>query len=291
MLGIVVIDKPQGMTSHDVVNTVRRQLGMKRVGHAGTLDPMATGALVVAVGPATRFLQYLPLEPKSYEGTIQFGVETNSQDAEGEVVAERPVPAELMQAIDKVISNFLGESYQIPPMFSAIKKDGQPLYALARKGVEVERQPRRVYVHEITIREPNGEFVDFEVKCSGGTYVRTLAHDLGNLIGCGAHLTRLRRTSVGKFHIERAVPLSELSSGQLIPLPSALDPMPIVRLNELDATRVSHGGPICLDEFISGPFCGLLSPDNEFLGVARKTGDSLQPECVMPQREIDGSLR
>jgi len=291
MLGILVIDKPQGMTSHDVVNRVRRQLGLKRVGHAGTLDPMATGALVVAVGPATRFLQYLPLEPKCYEGTILFGVETTTQDAEGDVVNELPIPENLLEAIDQEMYKFLGEIDQIPPMFSAIKKDGQPLYALARKGIEVERPPRRVYISEFTIREPQGASVDFEVKCSGGTYVRTLAHDLGQRIGCGAHLTRLRRTAVGKFPILRAVPLSEVSADHLIPIPAALDPMPIIRLNEVDAARVSHGGAICPDELFSGPFCGLLSPENEFLGIAKKLDEWLQPECVMPQQETHGSVR
>ena len=154
MLGILVIDKPPGMTSHDVVDRVRRRLGTRRVGHAGSLDPMATGVLVVAVGPATRFLQYLPLEPKEYEATIAFGTETDTQDAEGSVLATAPVPSDLDRRVEELLPEFLGPIEQLPPMFSAVKRAGKPLYAYARKGEEVDRTPRTVYVD---VFEPLGD--------------------------------------------------------------------------------------------------------------------------------------
>lgn len=206
--GVLLLDKPQGLTSHDVVNRVRRKLGTKRVGHAGTLDPMATGVLLMLVGKSTRLSQYLTSEDKEYEGTLTLGAITNSQDAEGEVVETRPVPADLTaEKIVATMQTFLGDQYQIPPMFSAIKIDGTPLYKLARKGEEVEREPRFIRISRIEVLEVALPRVSFRVRCSKGTYIRTIAHDAGQKLGCGAHLSALRRTASGSLRAERALTL------------------------------------------------------------------------------------
>jgi tRNA pseudouridine55 synthase len=200
------------MTSHDVVDRVRRTLRMKRIGHAGTLDPMATGLLIILVGKATKLSQYLMSLDKEYAGTIKLGETTDTQDADGDVVATRPVPAFTEDEIREAMRAFLGDQYQTPPMFSAKKLAGVPLYKLARKGKEVEREPRfiRVSAFELT-RFALPEF-DVLLRCSKGTYVRTIAHDLGEKLGCGAHLSALRRTATDRFTIAQAVPLAELEA-------------------------------------------------------------------------------
>ena len=208
--GVLLVDKPAGFTSHDVVARLRRKLAMKRIGHAGTLDPMATGLLIMLVGKATRISQYLTNLDKEYEGTIELGKTTNSQDADGEVMETRPVPPLTEAEVRAVMQTFLGDQYQTPPMFSAIKVAGVPLYKLARKGEVVVREPRfiRVSGYELTRFAP--PYLDFRMRCSKGTYVRTLAHDLGQKLGCGAHLCALRRTATDKFRIEAALPLDQI---------------------------------------------------------------------------------
>lgn len=282
MLGILLIDKPLGITSHDVIARLRRKLQTKRVGHAGTLDPLATGLLVVAVGPATRFLQYLPLEPKEYIGTVKFGIETTTQDAEGEIVAEKPVPADLMSAIDQALPQFKGAISQIPPLYSAVKKEGKPLYVYARRGEDVEREPRNVYISEVEVLEQNGNEVDVRVVCSGGTYMRTWAHDLGQHLGCGAHLSGLRRTRVGKFSIDDAITLEEATADDLLPLSAALPPVPLVQLNSHQVHAIRHGQAIGWARPPAGLYCGLLDPRGEIVGMARIEDQQLQPECVIP---------
>jgi tRNA pseudouridine55 synthase len=210
--GILLIDKPSDHTSHDVVARVRRKLAMKRIGHAGTLDPMATGLLIMLVGKATSASQFLISLDKEYTGTIRLGVSTNSQDAEGEVVETRPVPPLTEEQVNAAIATFLGDQYQTPPMFSAIKIDGVPLYKSARKGEEVEREPRfiRVMSWELTRFAPPE--LDFRLRSSKGTYVRTLAHDLGNKLGCGGHLSALRRTATHAFRVEQAVTIEQFEA-------------------------------------------------------------------------------
>jgi tRNA pseudouridine55 synthase len=211
--GILLVDKPADHTSHDVIARLRGKLRMKRIGHAGTLDPMATGLLVVLVGKATAVSQYLISLDKEYTGTIKLGITTNSQDAEGEVLVTRPVPPTLSEAdVHAAIKTMLGDQYQMPPMFSAIKIDGVPLYKLARKGEEVVREPRfiRVINWELTRFAPPE--LDFRVRCTKGTYVRTLAHDLGEKLGCGAHLTALRRTGTDKLTLERALTIDQINA-------------------------------------------------------------------------------
>jgi tRNA pseudouridine55 synthase len=210
--GVLLVDKPSGMTSHDVVDRVRRVLRMKRIGHAGTLDPMATGLLIILVGKATKLSQHLMSLDKVYEGTITLGKTTNTHDAEGEIVATRPVPQLSEQALREAMATFVGDQYQTPPMFSAKKLDGVPLYKLARKGKEVEREPRFIRVSAFELLRFGLPDFDIRLRCSKGTYVRTIAHELGEKIGCGAHLSRLRRTASDKFSVDQAVPLAELET-------------------------------------------------------------------------------
>jgi tRNA pseudouridine55 synthase len=248
LLGILLIDKPLGCSSHDVVNTIRRQLGTKRVGHAGTLDPLATGLLVVAVGPATRFLQYLPLEPKEYEGTMLFGKRTSTYDAEGEVLSENLVPEDLENVLAAIKPKFMGLIEQIPPMHSAVKVAGKPLYKYARQGEEVDRQKRTIHISSLEFGPTDGASVDFRLVCSGGTYVRTLADDIGQALGCGAYLTRLRRTRVGRFGLSGAVGLDEVSTTKLLPLRRALEPMHVVGLNERQTESIREGRQVTISE-------------------------------------------
>ena len=215
MLGVLLVDKPLGCTSHDVVNDIRRRFHTKRVGHAGTLDPLATGLLVVAIGPATRFLQYLPLEPKEYVAEITFGKTTTTYDREGEIVSEHPFPADLRGSIEQVLPSFLGLIQQVPPMYSAVKVAGKALYKYARAGNEIERESRSVHIGAFEIEEIADSLLRARIVCSGGTYIRTLAHDLGNAVGCGAHLSGLRRTKVGRFTIDRAIPLDEIAPDRI----------------------------------------------------------------------------
>lgn len=208
--GVLVVDKASGMTSHDVVAMVRRALGIKKVGHCGTLDPIATGLLLVVVGRGTKIQDLLMAEDKEYVGTMRLGIITGSQDAAGEVVETRPVPAFDAAAAEAAFARFDGDFYQLPPMVSAIKKGGVPLYKLARKGQTVEREPRLVHVfsHQIfALRPPE---IDFRVTCSKGFYVRTYAHDIGLALGCGGHLQALRRTKSGRFTLDRAVTVEDL---------------------------------------------------------------------------------
>ncbi|MDD3179295.1 MAG: tRNA pseudouridine(55) synthase TruB [Opitutaceae bacterium] len=214
--GVLLVDKPTGFTSHDVVARLRRKLQMRRIGHAGTLDPLATGLLIMLVGKATKISQYLISLDKSYEGEIVLGVVTDSQDADGEVMETRPVPP-LTEAEARVaMRSFLGDQYQTPPMHSAIKKGGVPLYKLARKGEEIEREPRFIRVSAFELTSFALPRLGFRLDCTKGTYVRTIAHELGQKLGCGAHLAALRRTGSGKFALAQALPLEEIEK---LPVP------------------------------------------------------------------------
>jgi len=205
--GAILIDKPAGPTSHDVVDAIRRKFGIKKVGHCGTLDPNATGLLIIVLGRGTKLSERLMGDDKVYEGTMKFGVSTNSYDADGEILETKPVPALTLDRLNELAAEFIGDQMQMPPMVSAIKKDGVPLYKLARKGIEVEREPRLVHIYNFrftTYQEPLGEF---RLACTKGTYVRSVAYDLGQKIGCGAHLATLRRSVSGKFDVADAMPL------------------------------------------------------------------------------------
>ena len=205
--GILLIDKPSGMTSHDVVDRVRRKFRIKRVGHAGTLDPLATGLLILLIGKATKASQYLISLDKEYVGTLRLGQTTDSHDADGKIVEEQTVPTLNTEQVQAAMNTFLGDQYQIPPIFSAKKVNGVPLYKLARKGKVAEREPRLIRVAAFDLRRLELPEVDFHIACTKGTYVRTLGHDLGQKLGCGAHLAALRRTVIDHFSIENALSL------------------------------------------------------------------------------------
>ncbi len=236
--GCVVIDKPAGCTSHDVVDQVRKELGTRKVGHAGTLDPDATGVLVLGVGSGTKLLQFVTGTDKSYVGDIVFGVETSTLDAAGEVVAEHEMTLE-PEAVRAASEQFIGDIEQIPPMVSAVKIDGKRLHELAREGKEVERAPRPVTVHRFDVSPTDDPLVyRAEVDCSSGTYIRTLAADLGHALGGGAHLTNLRRTAVGRFTLEGASDVEDITLGPVVDL---LRGMPVLAVDEEMAKKVSHG--------------------------------------------------
>lgn len=228
--GVLLVDKAAGMTSHDVVAITRRRLNTKKVGHCGTLDPLATGLLILTLGRGTKIQDLLMAEDKEYVGTMKLGEMTDSQDADGEIVETRPVPEFSREQIAAAFAKFQGDFYQTPPMVSAIKKEGVPLYKLARQGKTVEREPRFVHVfgHEIqNVRLPE---IDFRVTCSKGFYVRTYAHDIGLDLGCGAHLRSLRRTKSGRFTLDHAVTVADLMNGD----PAA------IRAKVLDLPTVSR---------------------------------------------------
>lgn len=211
--GVLLVDKDPGMTSHDVVAIARRSMGIKKIGHCGTLDPMATGLLMLVVGRATKIQDLLMSEDKQYVGTITLGTTTTTQDAEGDVVEEREVGVLGENVIRRAFEKYSGNFEQIPPMVSAIKKDGVPLYKLARKGKEVKRDPRPVYVTDYELRKISLPQIDFTVSCSKGFYVRSYAHDIGDTLRCGGHLSALRRTRSGEFTLERAVRVDMLKNG------------------------------------------------------------------------------
>jgi tRNA pseudouridine55 synthase len=216
--GALLIDKPAGPTSHDIVDAVRSILGVKKVGHCGTLDPRATGLLVLVLGRGTKLVEKLMADDKVYEGTIQFGSATDSYDADGEVTATHPVPPLTLNQINELADGFVGDLMQLPPMVSAVKVGGVPLYKLARKGVEAERKERLVHIYTYRFTDYAQPLGWFRVACTKGTYVRALAHDLGQKIGCGAHLRNLRRIVSGRFDVADAIEFEqvvEMSPGQI----------------------------------------------------------------------------
>src|SRR5437870_5415557 len=210
--GVLLVDKAEGMTSHDVVALVRRQLGIRKVGHCGTLDPIATGLLILTLGRGTKIQDLLMSEDKEYVGTFVLGVTTSTQDRQGEVIQERPVPTLDENQIRAAFEKFRGDFYQLPPMVSAKKHAGVPLYKLARQGKVVEREPRLVHVYRYSIDRIALPEIDFSVLCSKGFYVRTYVHDIGETLGCGAHLQELRRTRSGRFDLTRSVTVDEIKT-------------------------------------------------------------------------------
>ena len=284
--GILVIDKPAGMTSHDVVDEIRRRFKTRKVGHAGTLDPDATGLLIVGLGKATRLLAYAQSSPKRYAATARFGVSTTTQDASGEVVATRPCSFavdELTRALEK----FTGTIDQVPPMVSAVKIGGERLHNLARRGEEVERPARQVTVHELSLlafREGEAPEADLAVHCSSGTYVRTLIHDVGETLGCGAHMKSLRRTGTGGFDLSDSRPLAEVSPSDLRPLADAVRMLPRVELTEDDAPAIRHGRrlPAALSPDLEDDEIVSMLHDGELVAVYRRKGDELVADRVVP---------
>jgi tRNA pseudouridine55 synthase len=278
--GLMVIDKPAGMTSHDVVGAIRRRLGERRVGHAGTLDPDATGVLLVVVGVATRLVRFLSGQDKDYIGEIVLGTETDTLDAAGSVVATHDMSNVTLDAVRSAIeSRFLGEQDQIPPMVSAIKVQGRRLHELAREGTEIDRAPRRVRVDRFVVdATPDPLRYRFEVSCSAGTYVRSLAADLGAALGGGAHLGSLRRTRIGRFTIDMAAGIDEAE--RLDPV-ACLAGFDTVTVDAATAATVLHGAILDIFEG-SGPWA-VLGPEGNLLAVYEAHGDRrAKPSVVLP---------
>jgi tRNA pseudouridine55 synthase len=278
--GLIVVDKPSGMTSHDVVGRARRALGTRKIGHGGTLDPMATGVLVLGVGRATRLLTYVVGTGKVYRATIRLGQATITDDAEGEVVSANPASV-ADDAIGAVLRGMVGEIDQVPSAVSAIKIKGVRSYHRVRQGEAVELPARRVTINSIEIggirRGEGVTDVDVVVDCSSGTYIRAIARDLGTALGVGGHLTALRRTRVGNFTIEEACTLDEL---RVLPIVDALKRlMPTRDLDEEQARVVSHGGPLP-PSGTPGPY-GVLGPDGAALAVVSERGGKARAEIVL----------
>ncbi|HSR31320.1 MAG TPA: tRNA pseudouridine(55) synthase TruB [Anaerolineae bacterium] len=250
--GILNIDKPPGMTSHDVVDAVRRVAGQRKVGHAGTLDPMATGVLLVCLGQATRVAEYLMAGRKCYQATIALGMATDTYDADGQISSSGGRTDFGQNEIEAALDRFVGRIQQVPPMYSALKQNGQPLYKLARQGRAVERAPRQVEIFAVELLDWTPPSLIVEVTCSAGTYIRSLAHDLGQWLGSGAYLAALVRLSSGRFSLEEAVSLGRLEEAfqhaqedrYLLPLDEAFLEWPAILVGSDDARRIAHGHPI-----------------------------------------------
>jgi len=269
--GVVLLDKPSGLSSNAALQKVRRLYNAAKAGHTGTLDPMASGLLPLCLGEATKFSQTLLDADKAYVARVRLGETTDTGDAEGEVQQRRPVSADLAQ-IEAVLPQFSGEITQIPPMYSALKRDGKPLYEYARAGVTLERMPRQVRIHEISASDFDGRDFDLHVACSKGTYIRTLAEDIGEALGCGAHLVALRRTRIGNFNIEDAVLLQALEDAEvradvLAPADLLVGNLPTIDLDESAAGAFNHGQ--CVHPPAGGEGLARVFAAGAFLGLGR----------------------
>jgi len=298
--GVLVLDKPPGCSSNDAVQRAKRLFNARKVGHTGALDPLATGVLPLCFGEATKFSQYLLASDKKYWTRIRLGVATDSGDADGQVIAERPVTAVDADRVEAALAAFRGEIEQVPSMFSAVKYHGQPLYKLARQGIEVERQARRVTVYSNELTAFDGNYLELEVHCSKGTYIRTIAEELGEALGCGAHVTALRRRMAGPYHEADMVTFETLEADRergkldahLLPVSSTVKGWPELRLSADTAYYLKHGQPVMVPHAPTSGWVRLaLAPagdagpspgdgDAGFLGV----GEILDDGRVAPRR-------
>jgi tRNA pseudouridine(55) synthase len=283
--GLVIVDKPAGWTSHDVVGRMRRLAKTRRVGHAGTLDPMATGVLVLGVGKATRLLGHLALTEKGYDATIRLGESTNTDDAEGEITATASAADVADEALRAGIAGLTGTIQQVPPQVSAIKVNGERAYKMARKGEDVELAARPVTVHAFTVLDVrrHGDVVDVDasVACSSGTYIRALARDLGASLGCGGHLTALRRTRVGPYDLPAARTLDQLGEKlEILPMGEAVASVfPRRDVSDDDARKIAHGGRLPASGLGPGPV-GVFAPDGTLLALVEEQGKVAKPLAV-----------
>jgi tRNA pseudouridine55 synthase len=286
--GVLLLDKPAGLTSNGALQIVKRLLNACKAGHTGSLDPIATGVLPLTFGEATKISQFLLNADKRYWARLKLGVATRTYDTEGEVTQTRPVQV-TRRAVESALDRFRGEIEQIPPMYSAIKQNGRALYELARDGIEVEREPRRVTIHELNLLKLEGDVLELEMACSKGTYVRTLAHDLGEALGCGAHVAELRRLAVGHLSIDQAVSLEGLESlpgpaeraVRLMPADQALTFLPGVELTRLASHYLRQGQPVTAPHrHPPGTWLRLYEEGGVFLGMGEVQEDGL----VSPRR-------
>lgn len=277
MNAVINLDKPKGITSHDAVAAVRKALGIKKAGHAGTLDPMATGVLLIGLGEATKVTRFLSDMPKEYLAEIKLGEATDTLDAEGAITGRSDAPMPALAEIETALERFKGEIVQVPPMYSALKKDGRPLYELARKGVEVERAERKVFVHSISVEGYEPPFLTLLIGCSKGTYIRTLADDLGRQLGTLAHLTGLRRTKIGHFRAEDSVKLHAVkeSGNAFVSIDSALFSLDELILQPDEYRLLYNGNPVTLVRPVGievGNFIRLKSPEGRLFAIGIASG-------------------
>ena len=288
--GILLLDKPSGITSNDALQQVKRLFYAKKAGHTGSLDPLASGVLPICMGEATKVSAFLLDADKRYQVRCQLGVRTTTADAEGEVVETRPVVPWTAEQIDTVFDEFRGRIEQIPPMYSALKHQGQRLYKLARQGVEVEREPRPVDIYELTLTGQGDDWIDIDVHCSKGTYIRTLAEDIGEKLGCGAHVSALRRSMVGPYGAGQLVTLEQLQylkendmpamDDLLLPIESALSQWPDVDLSTDAAFYLQQGQPVLVPHAPTSGWVRLYEGNRSFLGM----GEILDDGRVAPRR-------
>ena len=292
--GVIALDKPIGLSSNDAVQRVKRLFSARKVGHTGSLDPLATGVLPLCLGEATKFSQYLLTSDKKYWTKVKLGVATDSGDADGEVIATGSVDGITREAIDDALDAFRGAFDQVPSMFSAVKHNGQPLYKLARQGIEVERKARPVTVFENEILDFEGDEVTLSIHCSKGTYVRTIAEELGNALGCGAHVAALRRTQAGPFGEDDLVTIEAIEEARdnhvlddlLQPVASAVRQWPLVTLSAATAFYVKQGQPVIVPHAPTEGWVRLVEDDDDvvdgFLGV----GEVLSDGRIAPRRLV-----
>lgn len=292
--GILLLDKAIGITSNTALQKVKRLYQAAKAGHTGSLDPLASGLLPLCMGEATKLSSFLLDSDKGYTGVCKLGIKTSTADAEGEVIDTRPVPTLSEAELKATLAKFVGDIEQIPPMHSAIKMQGQPLYKLAHQGIEVERQPRPVTIHSLELTSFSGDEFAFDLHCSKGTYVRTLVEDIGEALGCGAHLGALRRTHVGPFELSQAVTLAELEQvaadtgmegldARLIPMDQALEKWPAVHLSDNSAYYVRQGQAVQVAKAPTSGWVRLFANNDHFLGV----GQILDDGRVAPKRLVN----
>ena len=292
--GLLLLDKPQGITSQRAVTKVKHAFQAEKAGHTGSLDPLATGMLPICLGEATKFSSYLFDASKTYYVVAQLGVRTDTGDAEGNIIEQKSVDAQMLAQLDTVIKKFQGVIQQIPPMYSAIKFQGQPLYKLARKGEVIERPPREVTIYNLTrcvVAEPT-QFA-LEVTCSKGTYIRTLIEDIGNVLGCGAHVTVLRRLQVDNFRADKMLSLEDITAlaeeGKLTELDALLFPsttlvshLPTLIVDEQQGNRLEQGMPIKVDTILAENCVQIITVAGSFLGIGEMRAEGL----LAPKRLI-----
>lgn len=295
--GIVLLDKPQGLTSNQALQKVKRIFDARKAGHTGSLDPLATGMLPVCLGEATKISGYLLNADKRYTATCKLGVRTDSADADGNVIATCPVPALSKADIEKVLAQFTGELQQIPPMHSALKRDGVPLYKLAHQGIEVEREARAITVYRLDLLEFDGDMLNIDIHCSKGTYVRTVVEDIGNSLGCGAHITALRRLQVDPFEGRRMYTFEELNILKeqgvtsldeiLLPLESGLVNWPEVNLSADATFYLRQGQPVFVPQVQIDGYVRLHDSNGAFLGIGMMLDDGrVAPKRLMNLVEV-----
>ena len=292
MNGILVVDKPAGISSNDVVQQAKRLFGAQKVGHTGSLDPLATGVLPLCFGEATKFSQYLLDADKKYWTQVRLGITTETADADGEVIAQADTSGITESQVTAALERFVGEIEQIPSMYSALKRQGQPLYKLARQGIEVERAPRRISIYSAELLQFSEASIELRVHCSKGTYIRSLAEDLGAALGCGGHVSALRRLAAGPYEEAQATTLDELREvgdvremdALLLPVSSAVGSWPAVRLHEDTAHYVRQGQPVQVAHAPTDGWVQIfeLAEEDRFLGV----GEILTDGRVAPRRLV-----